>query len=285
MPNRRGMTGMPRAEIHPEARIVRSRGLEGIEAQLDEVLQGLRQRIRGFQGSVVADSNGLTVASDIHGKLSPSVLAAMSTLIAQSAGSVFENIDMKGPDSILMEGPESNVVVMHIPDADVTLLALVEKTTNLGVLKIEMRRASQGIAGALGFSIKPVRSGISELFIMTKGGLLLRHYSDTLRTDLDRDALSGMLVAVQQFVQVTLATKSGALNQLRYGEQSIFFLRGQHTVAAAVAKEENAEAVQYQVLDALQDFEDRYAATLESWNGDVNAFPGIDDCFDKILKG
>lgn len=276
---------MPRAEIHSEPVIMKSAGLEGIEAQLDEVLQGLRRKIRGVRGSVVADSNGLTVASDMRGSLSPAVLAAMSTLIAQSAGSVFENFDMRGPDSILMEGPESNVVVMHIPTADVTLLALVEKTTNLGVLKIEMGRASQGIASALGFSVKPVRSGISELFIMTKGGLLLRHYSDTLRTDLDRDALSGMLVAVQQFVQQTLATKSGALNQLRYGAQSIYFFRGQHTVAAAVAKEENAESVQYQVLDALQDFEDRYAATLESWNGDVSAFPGIDDCFEKVLHG
>jgi predicted regulator of Ras-like GTPase activity (Roadblock/LC7/MglB family) len=276
---------MPRAEIRTEPIVMKSAGLEGIEAQLDEVLQGLRRKIRGVRGSVVADSNGLTVASDMHGGLSPAVLAAMSTLIAQSAGSVFENFEMKGPDSILMEGPESNVVVMHIPTADVTLLALVEKTTNLGVLKIEMGRAAQGISNALGFSIKPVRSGISELFIMTKGGLLLRHYSDTLRTDLDRDALGGMLVAVQQFVQQTLAAKSGALNQLRYGTQSIYFFRGQHTVAAAVAKEANEEAVQYQVLDALQDFEDRYAATLESWNGDVSAFPGIDDCFEKVLKG
>jgi predicted regulator of Ras-like GTPase activity (Roadblock/LC7/MglB family) len=276
---------MPHAEVHPEAMIVKSTGLEGIEAQLDEVLQGLRRKIRGFQGSVVADSNGLTVASDTRGGLSPAVLAAMSTLIAQSAGSVFENMEMKGPDRILMEGPESNVVVMHIPAAEVTLLALVEKTTNLGVLKIEMGRAAQGIAGALGFSIKPVRSGITELFIMTKGGLLLRHYSDTLRTDLDRDALGGMLVVVQQFVQQTLASKTGALNQLRYGEQSIFFFRGTHTVAAAVAKAGDEESLQYQVLDALQDFEDRYATTLESWNGDVNAFPGIDDCFQKILKG
>jgi len=38
-------------------------------------------------------------------------------------------------------------------------------------------------------------------------------------------------------------------------------------------------------LDALQDFEDRYASTLESWNGDVAAFPGLDDIFEKVIKG
>src|SRR5213079_827384 len=140
-----------------------------------------------------------------------------------------------GPNLIIMEGPESNVVVMHIPIADVTLLTLMDKATNIGVLKIEMGKATQGIATALGFGTTH-KAAMSELFIMTKGGLLIRHYSDSLRTDLDRDALSGMLVAVQQFVQQTLASKS-ALNQLKYGAHSIFFFRRNFTVAAAVAEE------------------------------------------------
>ncbi|TLZ99502.1 MAG: hypothetical protein E6J94_05585 [Methanobacteriota archaeon] len=276
---------MPRAELRPEALDLGTKSLEGIEAQLDEVLQQLRRKVRGVRGSVVADSNGLTIASDIREGVSPATLAAMSTLIAQSAGSVFENIEMPGPDLIMMEGPESNVVVIHIALADVTLLTLMDRSTNLGVLKIEVGRAARGISSALGFTSSKDRTSLSELFIMTKGGLLIRHYSDSLRTDLDRDALSGMLVAVQEFVKQTLASKPGALNQLRYGAHSIFFFRGTYTIAAAVAKESDAEALQYHILDALQDFEDRYAATLESWNGDVAAFPGLDGCFEKVIKG
>lgn len=276
---------MRRAEVRPEAALVSTESLDGLEAQLDAALIGLRRKIRGVRGSVIADPNGLTVASDVRGGMTPSVLAAMSTLIAQSAGSVFENIAMKGPDTILMEGSDANVVVMHIPLADVTLLVLFDKTTNLGVLKIEMGRASQTIAAALGFSVKPVQSQISELFVMTKSGLLLRHYSDNLRTDKDRDTLSGMLVAVRQFVQQTLASHSGTLNQLRFGEQSIYFFQGNHTVAAVVAKDGDAESLRYQVLDALQDFEDRYANVLAAWNGDMDAFPGIDDCFERIIRG
>ncbi len=275
---------MHRADVQLEGRAASRAGLEGIEAQLDDVLGQLRRKVRGVRGSVVADSNGLTIASDIRSGVSPATLAAMSTLIAQSAGSVFENIKMTGPNLIIMEGPESNVVVMYIPIADVTLLTLMDKATNIGVLKIEMGKATQGIATALGFGTSH-KAAMSELFIMTKRGLLLRHYSNSLRTDLDRDALSGMLVAVQQFVQQTLASKSGALNQLKYGAHSIFFFRGNFTVAAAVAEEGDVETLQYQVLDALQDFEDRYASTLESWNGDVAAFPGLDDIFEKVIKG
>src|SRR5437764_3391831 len=276
---------MPAAELRPAALARGTQRLEVIEAQLDEVLRQRRRKVRGVRGSVVADSNGLTIASDIREGVSPATLAAMSTLIAQSAGSVFENIEMPGPDLIMMEGPESNVVVIHIALADVKLLTLMDRSTNLGVLKIEVGRAARGISSALGFTSSKDRTSLSELFIMTKGGLLIRHYSDSLRTDLDRDALSGMLVAVQQFVQQTLASKSGALNQLKYGAHSIFFFRGNFTVAAAVAEEGDVETLQYQVLDALQDFEDRYASTLESWNGDVAAFPGLDDIFEKVIKG
>src|SRR5205809_5099703 len=171
---------MPRAELRPEALDLGTKSLEGIEAQLDEVLQQLRRKVRGVRGSVVADSNGLTIASDIREGVSPATLAAMSTLIAQSAGSVFENIEMPGPDLIMMEGPESNVVVMHIPIADVTLLTLMDKTTNIGVLKIEMGKATQGIATALGFGTTH-KAAMSELFIMTKVGPLIRHYSHSLR--------------------------------------------------------------------------------------------------------
>src|SRR5205807_9777979 len=106
-------------------------------------------------------------------------------LTRPSAGSVLEDVGMPGANLIIMEGPESNVVVMHIPIADVTLLTLMDKATNIGVLTIEMGRATQGIATALGFGTNH-KATMSELFVMTKGGLLIRHYSDSLRTDLDR---------------------------------------------------------------------------------------------------
>src|SRR2546423_8085752 len=135
-PRRRGqrsalprMIPMPRAEVQPEGMLVGRVSLEGIEAQLDEVLQQLRRKIRGVRGSVVADSNGLTIASDIRTGVSPATLAAMSTLIAQSAGSGFENMEMPGPNMIIMKGPESNVVVMNLPVAALTHVTVMQKST------------------------------------------------------------------------------------------------------------------------------------------------------------
>ena len=256
---------------------------EGIEGQLGKILGEFRRKTTGIRGSVIADGNGLTVASDIQGAVSPAVLSAMSTLIAQSGARVFENIQMTGPSFIIMDGDQANVAVVQFAAGDVSLLTLVDRSANLGVLKIEMKRTAAKIAEALGIAFG-TSSGISELFIITKSGILIRHYSDTLRTDLDRDILSGMLVAVQDFVKKTLSSKAGNLDELRYGTYTVHFVRGLHTIAAAVAKDLDAEHVKYAVSDALQDFEDRYAGILPTWNGDVSEFAGIDECFEKVLK-
>jgi len=274
---------MPRGEVEDAHETVSTGEEPALENQLEQILLQLRRRARGVRGSVIADANGLAVAGDIRGGMSSGVLSAMSTLIAQSAGGVFENLSMPSPDFILMEAPLANVAVSTMSGGELSLLALVEKATNLGVLKIEMKRAARGIAEALGLAFGG-RADISELFVLHKSGLLLRHYSDSLRTDIDRDILGGMLVGVQDFVKQTLATKEGSLDQMRYGDYTIFFVRGTDVIAAAVVREGDAETVQYQVMDALQEFEERYRTTLKSWTGDANAFPGIDKCFEKVLR-
>ncbi len=255
----------------------------GLEGQFELILADLRQRARGVRGSVIADGNGLAVAGDIRTGLSSGVLSAMSTLIAQSAASVFENLGMPDADFILMEGPTANVTVLTLSGGQLSLLALVDKETNLGVLKLEMKRAAHRIAEALGLAFGK-RAELTELFVLHKSGLLLRHYSDTLRTDIDRDILGGMLVGVQDFVKQTLSAKEGTLDQMRYGEYTILFVRGSEVIAAAVTRDGDTESLQYQLMDALQEFEEKYRPTLKEWTGDAAAFPGIDACFEKLLR-
>lgn len=273
---------MPHGEAEEPARTL-TLDDDGFEATLEETLVRLRRRVRAVRGCVVADRNGLTVAKDVRPGMDAAVLAAMSTLIAESAGGVFENLGMPAADFILMEAPQANVAVTYSRESGVSLLVLTDKSANLGVLKIEMKRASRTIAESLGFAFAK-QSRISELFVMHKSGLLLRHYSDSLRTDLDRDLLGGMLVGVQDFVKQTLAAKPGSLDQLRYGEYTIFFVRGNEVVAAAVATDSDSDEIQYRVMDAIQDFEERHGATLKAWNGDVAAFPGIDASFERVLR-
>src|SRR5207245_269452 len=142
-----GGTGMQRSESRRKAALSNFSD-EGIEGQLGKILGEFRRKTNGIRGSVIADGNGLTVASDIQSGVSPAVLSAMSTLIAQSGARVFENIEMAGPSFIIMDGDQANVAVVQFAAGDVSLLTLVDRSANLGVLKIEMKRTAAKIAEA-----------------------------------------------------------------------------------------------------------------------------------------
>ena len=251
--------------------------------ELDVVLKNLRTKIKGVRGSVLADTNGLPLASDLVGDFDVAVVAAMGAMIAQSADTVFGNLRISAPEIVVIEGSEANLAVLGLPGGVASFLVLLDKNANVGLVKLAMKQTAGVMADALGAT--PVaRPHISELFILSGTGLLVRHYSDFLRTDIDRDILAGMLSAVQSFVRETLAAKDGVLEEMKYGKHAICFVRGNHTVAAFVVPSDATEAARYAVFDALHDFEERYAEVLPSWNGSTDAFPGIDECFTKVLR-
>src|SRR5439155_25352238 len=105
---------------------------EGIEGQLGKILGEFRRKTTGIRGSVIADGNGLTVPSAIPGAVSPAVLSAMSTLIAQSGARVFENIQMTGPRFIIMDGDQANLAGVQVAAGDVGEVAHVHRIADVG---------------------------------------------------------------------------------------------------------------------------------------------------------
>src|SRR2546427_11330147 len=65
-------------------------------------------------------------------------------------------------------------------------------------------------------------------------GLLNRHWSRTQGMVHDSDIMSGMLIALQEFVRDSFDDRGGTLEQLRFGQRQGLMLRGQHTVLAEV---------------------------------------------------
>src|SRR3989449_6871538 len=140
---------------------------EGIEGQLGKILSEFRRKTNGIRGSVIADANGLTVASDIQSGVSPAVLSAMSTLIAQSGARVFENIQMSGPSFLIMDGDQTNVAVVQFAAGGQSLPPPLDRGAHPGGLQLRIKRTAARIAEALGLAFGTA-SGISELFILTK---------------------------------------------------------------------------------------------------------------------
>src|SRR3989442_10788011 len=164
-----GGTGMQRSESRRKAALSNFSD-EGIEGQLGKILSEFRRKTNGIRGSVIADANGLTVASDIQSGVSPAVLSAMSTLIAQSGARVFENIQMSGPSFLIMDGDQANVAVVQFAAGGVSPLTPVDSGAHMGDPKLEMKWSLATIAEAFGLAFRPP-SGNPELFNITKIGI------------------------------------------------------------------------------------------------------------------
>ncbi len=144
-----------------------------LRGDLEGVLRDLSRRAPGVLGAVIADESGLTVAGNGGHREQVDVLAAMATLIARSADNVFETLNLPGPPVVLLEGPVSGVAVMRLGASEMNLLCFFSKSANIGLVKIEMRHVGARLAEMLGLGVSP-SSGIEELFVMTRGGVLTR---------------------------------------------------------------------------------------------------------------
>lgn len=251
--------------------------------QLNSILEELSGRIRGVKAVVIADPNGLPLASRCPTGLDPSMISAVGTLLTQAAESAFDNMRFAIPEVITIKGKDAHVAAIGLPEGMASLIVLLEKHANVGLAEIEMRRSVLQVGLTIGAGM-PLPPRITELFILYNGGALIRHFSDTLRTESDRDILGGMLSAVQSFVRQILGSKDGALDEMRFGEYSIGFVRGERTIAAYIVGEGDHEAARYAVFDALKDFEEKYRLVLTDWKGFVQDFQGIDECFVKVLR-
>ena len=126
---------------------------------------------------------------------------------------------------------------------------------------------------------------IEDVFLLHRSGLLLKHYTRRLRPNVDSDVLSGMLVAVQEFVKDSFRGEKGVLNEIHFGELRIVITEGQWTIVACIVRGEKPIDIQPQIVAALADLEGRYSDLLMSWDGTFNALPEVDNIMRRLING
>ena len=126
---------------------------------------------------------------------------------------------------------------------------------------------------------------IEDVFLLHRSGLLLKHYTRRLRPNVDSDVLSGMLVAVQEFVKDSFRGEKGILNEIHFGELRIMITEGQWTIVACIVRGEKPVDIQPQIVAALADLEGRYSDLLMSWDGTFNALPEVDNIMRRLING
>jgi uncharacterized repeat protein (TIGR01451 family) len=131
---------------------------------------------------------------------------------------------------------------------------------------------------------------IDEVFLLHRDGLLVKHYTRRLKPDVDSDILSGMLIAVQNFVNESFIgeaglQKEGQLDEMKFGQYRILLVRGKSVIVAAVVSGPRVEKVPAQIRAAVEDLENELGGVLEKWDGDMDQVTGADRYMQDLISG
>ncbi len=128
-------------------------------------------------------------------------------------------------------------------------------------------------------------ASIEDIFLLHRSGLLLKHYTKRMRPNVDSDVLSGMLVAVQEFMKDSFRGESGALSEIRFGDLRIEVLEGKWTIIACVVRGEKILDIQPQIAEAVREVEEKYGDLLMNWDGTLDAAPEVDVIMRRLISG
>ncbi|HYM41020.1 MAG TPA: hypothetical protein VEY12_12905 [Thermoplasmata archaeon] len=133
------------------------------------------------------------------------------------------------------------------------------------------------IAFTAGYFVLP-RGGVDEVFLVHDSGLLLVHFSKTLKPEKDRDVLVGMLTAVQSFVKDAFSKASATnLKEMDFGDRRLLICKGAYGYLAVLIQGRTPLGMARRMRLALAEVEAKYRAAIASWDGSSDALSGADD--------
>lgn len=139
------------------------------------------------------------------------------------------------------------------------------------------------IAFTAGYFIIP-RGGVDEVFLVHDSGLLLVHFSKTLRPEKDRDVLVGMLTVVQTFVKDAFSKGPGAgLREMDFGDRKLLICKGSYGYLAVLIQGRAPLGMARRMRAAIAEVEGTYRQAIAGWDGSTDALSGADDILVAIL--
>src|SRR2546426_1389680 len=131
---------------------------------------------------------------------------------------------------------------------------------------------------------------IDEVFLLHRDGLLVKHYTRRLKPDADSDILSGMLIAVQNFVNESFIgesglNKEGQLDEMKFGQYRILLVRGEYVIVGAVVSGPRVDKVPAQIRGAIDDLERELGPVLERWDGNMDQVSHADGYMQDLIAG
>jgi len=129
---------------------------------------------------------------------------------------------------------------------------------------------------------KPVaKYKVEELYLIYKDGRLLKNAS-AVEVKTDTDIMSGMLTAINDFVQDSFNTE-GDLGSIDYGNNKIILQRGNHSYLAAVIYGEIDNKFKGKLINAVRTIE-TINPSMNNWDGDSESVKQTEVYLNPIIE-
>ena len=127
---------------------------------------------------------------------------------------------------------------------------------------------------AMGMRKRPFE--IRDMMLIHNDGFLIGRAIEGREGEVDEDILSGMLTAVLNFVEDSMASSQDSLKSFGFDEYKVLVQRGKMTYVAVVYAGDAPDNIERNLEEFLVKIEKIYRKRIENWTGDMDVdFAGI----------
>jgi hypothetical protein len=186
-----------------------------------------------------------------------------------------------------------DVITVTIQASDGSLQSNI-RSFNVGVSKTMAERIgwpysfplvllAAGVAGYFLASRIPRPYALENIFLIHNDGRLVAHVSKEDNTNLDKDVVSAMFTAVQDFVKDSFQKGEVGLKKLEIGDKKVTIEKGQSAYLALIYSGWPAKETFESLPMLMRDIEERYKGRLEKWNGTMKTMRGVDKMLQEFM--
>jgi hypothetical protein len=117
---------------------------------------------------------------------------------------------------------------------------------------------------------------LENLFLIHNDGRLVSNVTREENTMLDKDVVSAMFTAVQEFVRDSFQKGEVGLKKLEIGDKNVVIEKGRSAYLALIYSGWPARDTFSMLPMLMSDIEERYKERLEKWNGTTKTVKGVD---------
>ena len=116
--------------------------------ELNKVLRGLQSGTPELEAAAVISEDGLLIASALPEHIDEGRVAGMSAVLLSLGTRAAVELGRGEPEQVLIKGTQGYVCMNHVTGGAL-LLVLTTETAKLGLIFLEVKRASQALAKLL----------------------------------------------------------------------------------------------------------------------------------------